>query len=784
MYANVVLLDPPYSSLTYIIPSYFPISFWEIGLRVCVPLGKQNRLQPAIISSICENTQIKKNITYKSIIWPIEKKPIISKDILLLAKELATHHALELGYVLENIIPQGLQNTKVNLHLFENNSTQIISLKEISTYSTEKKEILAKQLLLNHANLIPSHFDHAQNELCHLNTEPPWPIRPSAKRQIAILEYLHEHGAIDRRSLLKKLGNTYNDAIQKLIQEKLIKIFQDTDNEQNIITETDIKLLPPPENQFELNNEQTRALNDIISALKIDSSQIRLLFGITGSGKTIIYLELAKYCLKNGYSVLILAPEVALACKLHRDIKLNIPNADLYFYHGYLRPKQKENIFKELSERQKPCIVTGTRSSLFLPIPNLKTIILDEEHDSSYKQDDGLTYQSKEVAWSRIQINKGLVLLGSATPDIKTFYAAKQGLIPMATLTSRIGNKKLPPVEFVEIKKEEGILAKISEQALLETLDKNEQAIILLNRRGYAPIIFCLTCNQPLKCPNCEIGLTYHKKREKLICHYCGYTQDFPTPCPNCRNMHFLPLGEGTEKLAEQLYVLSSGKNILRIDRDSTRQQGRIEEILSDFSQHKAQILTGTQMLSKGHHFPDVTLAIILDADLGLNLPDYRATEKTFQLLLQSAGRAGRGEKQGRVIIQTRDKNHYCWKYIQDGDYEGFYEEELKRRKNRNYPPFVKLALIRISHEINNDKGPELFTFFAHKLRENAKKLNVNILGPVPAPLAILRGRKRYHCMLKADKWQTIRHVYLSSIDKKLSPILRISLDLDPVNMM
>lgn len=295
--------------------------------------------------------------------------------------------------------------------------------------------------------------------------------------------------------------------------------------------------------------------------------------------------------------------------------------------------------------------------------------------------------------------------------------------------------------------------------------------------------MYCLDCNSTLRCPHCEIGLTYHKGREKLVCHYCGYSRPFPSPCPQCKGMNFLPLGEGTERLAERLEVLA-GRPVLRLDRDSTRRPGRMEEILAAFAHLEAPILVGTQMLSKGHHFPQVTLAVVADGDLGLNLPDYRAAERTFQLLVQSAGRAGRGEKPGRVLIQTRDVSHYCWQYVQRGDYEGFYAAELARRRLRRYPPFVRLALIRISFAVDESKGPAAFNELAAALRARAREYGVQLLGPAPAPLALLRGRRRFHCLLKADNWQIVRQLYFFAEKCCASGPLRLFLDLDPVNML
>ncbi len=269
------------------------------------------------------------------------------------------------------------------------------------------------------------------------------------------------------------------------------------------------------------------------------------------------------------------------------------------------------------------------------------------------------------------------------------------------------------------------------------------------------------------------------------MCHYCGYSLPFPAPCPACGGLHFYPLGQGTERIEEDIATqLPPNGRVLRLDRDSTYRTGRMEEILNTFARGEAQVLVGTQMLSKGHHFPNVTLAIIADADIGLNLPDYRAAERTFQLLIQSAGRAGRGEKPGQVLIQTHDINHYCWKFIQKGDYEGFYAHEIELRRHRRYPPFINLALLRASWPVTWADGPGKLATISAMLRSEGARHGITVLGPAPAPLSVLRGRKRFHCLLKAPNWKDIRALYTKLLPLAAPPYLRISLDIDPVNML
>ncbi len=786
MFAHIALLSPPYATLTYELPPYFPASFWQPGLRVAVPLGK-GALRAGVLLETEEAAALPPGVTCKRLAWPLETTPLLSEELLDLARELASRQGLAVGSVPGHILPQGLRLTRIRLRELGGDGSaaregRTWRLQEICAAPEAEQARLAHALCCGRARLLPPGTDAAEEERCRLLVDPPWPVRPSAARQIALLDFLHEQGSVSRRRLSRALPGSAA-ALRALLAAGLVELVHAADEDE------DESLLPPPPAPFSLNAAQQAALSDMIRALDAPEAATRLLYGVTGSGKTAVYLELARYCLAQGRSVLLLAPEVALAHKLRRDAAQMLPHVPVFLYHGYQTPQRREKLVCELARHAGPCLVVGTRSALFLPLPNLGCVVLDEEHDSSFKQDEGLPYQAKEVAWFRVGQRKGLLVLGSATPDIKTFYAVEQGKLAMLALPQRVGGRPLPPVELVDIgplscrPQDSGLLAPESEAALREVVARGEQAVVLLNRRGYAPLMFCQDCKSTLKCPHCQIGLAYHKGREKLICHYCGFSLPFPSPCPSCKSMSFLPLGEGTEKLAESLSVLAGGP-VLRLDRDSTRRPGHMEEILAAFARRESPLLVGTQMLSKGHHFPGVTLVVVADGDLGLNLPDYRAAERTFQLLVQSAGRAGRGNMPGRVLIQTRDAAHYCWQYVQQGDYEGFYADELARRRKYAYPPFVRLALVRLSFAVEDGRGPERLAAAGRLLREAANREEVRLLGPAPAPLAVLRGRRRFHCLLKGKDWRGIRQVFAALSRDRESVHLRPFLDLDPVNML
>ncbi len=785
MLRTVALLSPPFASLTYAVPERDSAGAWPPGLRVAVPLGR-GMLRVGVV--LGEGSPLPEGVAARPMLWPLETEPLLPPGHMEMVRQLALRQAVTPGQILAMVLPAGLRVTQMRLRTMEGTGKACLRLlKELPHLPPEALRRLGEAWLRGEAELLGPREDAAASELCVLRCDPPWSVRPTAVRQIEVLEFLLENGAVSRRDLLRRLGQAVAPALESLLKNGLVVLRPL--NGGLCGEEPGSALLPPATAaSFALSEAQEEALSAFRAALDEGKAASHLLFGVTGSGKTAVYMELARECLRRGRSMLLLAPEVALALKLRRDASLAVPEMPLYFFHGYQSPALREKTFRDLAKRRVPCLVVGTRSALFLPIPALGAVVLDEEHDASFKQDEGLTYQAKEVAWFRVAQVRGLLVLGSATPDLKTYYAVREAKIPVSVLPARVGGGTLPSIRLVDIRSadcSESILVPETLAAIKETVAQGDQVVILLNRRGYAPLMYCLDCGKVARCPHCDIGLTYHKGRERLVCHYCGYSVPFPSPCPTCKGLHFHPMGQGTERVEEFVgTLLPPGGRVLRLDRDSTRRPGRMEEILEAFARREAQVLVGTQMLSKGHHFPHVTLAVVADGDIGLNMPDYRAAERTFQLLVQSSGRAGRGEKPGQVLIQTRDVNHYCWKFVKNGDYEGFYEYEIALRKRRRYPPFINLALLRLSYPLDWADGPTLLSRITAQLRSESRAAGVTMLGPAPAPLPLLRGRKRFQCLFKAGDWQAIRSLYASLLPLASPPNLRLSLDIDPVNML
>ncbi len=823
--ADVALLSPPYATLTYSLPPWLPQSAWAEGLRVGVPLGKGCRA--AVILVLRKQAEGETPPAgLKPLLWPLERAPMLSPEYLDLTRQLSLRQFSSVGRILGTVLPAPLRSGKARIRFFTeecpDGARRDVTLAGFAALPEEEKAACGAAWTANRAFCLDGGCDPFDLELCSLAQDPPWPVRPRAHRQTEMLEYLLARGCVSRRRLAEDLGRESAATLALLVRRGLVLIRPGGGAEK---AEPAGGGVPAVWNApFELTPPQSRSLDAFVRCLDAGEAATHLLHGITGSGKTAVYLALAAECLRRGRSVMLLAPEVALAHKLRTDVETHLPGATLFFFHGYQSAPEREAAFRALAERSAtakaddasdcgdrgpeapggcgaaprsrqmassdtPCLIVGTRSALFLPVRGLGAIILDEEHDSSFKQDEGLPYQAKEIAWYRAGREKALLLLGSATPDVKTYYAARQGQLPLHHLGERVGGGVLPPVRLVPVPRsmpDGSVLAEESAAALAACVDRGDQAVILLNRRGYAPLMYCLSCGEVLRCPHCAISLTYHKGRERAVCHYCGHALPYPSPCPACGGMHFLPMGEGTEKLEESLVPrLRTGTRILRLDRDSTRRAGRMEEILGAFARGEAQVLVGTQMLSKGHHFPDVTLVVAADADLGLNLPDYRAAERTFQLLVQAAGRAGRGEKPGEVLIQTRDPSHYCWQYVRTADYAGFYAEEIARREKRLYPPFVRLALVRMSFPADWAGGVAAVEDMAKTLRGRGRELGLTVLGPAPSPIAMLRGFRRFHCLIKAAAWGPVRELYAAALRAAgRHPKLRLALDMDPVNML
>jgi primosomal protein N' (replication factor Y) len=500
-----------------------------------------------------------------------------------------------------------------------------------------------------------------------------------------------------------------------------------------------------------LTSDQADAIKPIHDAMDARSARTFLLHGVTGSGKTEVYLRAVGRALELGRQALVLVPEITLTHQILARLRSRFGDR-LAVLHSGLRPGERLEQWLRLHRGEVP-IAVGARSALFAPLENLGVIVMDEEHDSAYKNEEGFRYHARDLAARRAAAAGCPVILGSATPALETRFAADRGGIERLSLPSRVGARPLPAVEIVDLQREKDlasqgskiILSGVLRRALNDTLRDGGQTILLLNRRGFSTQIFCFSCGHAEHCSECDIALVYHSTEQELRCHYCDHSRPTPETCPGCGAPDQALLGIGTERLEEEVRARFPEARIARLDRDTAQRRGTTERVLRDLRARQLDIVVGTQMLAKGHDFPGVRLVGVVLADIGLHLPDFRAAERTFQLLTQVAGRAGRDRAPGRVVIQTYSPDHYAVKPVRSHDYEKFYAEELGHRAGLGYPPFGHIAHALVS-------GPELDATHAaaRSLAERAEpEVGAELLGPAPAPLARLRGRYRFQLLVK-----------------------------------
>ena len=626
-------------------------------------------------------------------------------------------------------------------------------------------------------------------------------------------EYMKKRQEVTVATLKK---NFSSKIVEKAVNEKVISI------EKKVILNSKISKREKEkseiiEKEIILNDEQQKAVDTI----KNSENQIFLLKGITGSGKTEIYINLIKEALKQGFGSIFLVPEISLTVQMIQRLEEEFHN-EVAILHSKLTDKEKREEWTFIRNGEKK-IVIGARSAVFAPVQNLKYIIVDEEHENTYKQENNPRYHVKNVAIKRaflqnenlkkdekleknselekndnleeaeiVKSEKIKVILGSATPSFETYYQAQQGDIELIELTKRYKNAKLPKFEIVDLNEttenfSEELLDRIS-----QTLQKNEQVILILNRKAFSNLLKCKDCGNIPTCPNCSISLNYYKYDNRLKCHYCGYEKRFDNTCDECGGHKMRQIGAGTEKIEEELATAFPSARIVRVDSESIKTKQNYEKAYNDFKNHKYDIMLGTQIIAKGLHFSNVTLVGVINADIILNFPDFRASEKTFQLLTQASGRAGRGEKDGEVIIQTFNGENDVIKKTIESDYEGYYKNEMIMRKMLNYPPFGRIVILVISATEEN-----LVMEKAKILREEIIR-NVNaamnltsndfISDAFKSPIYKINGRYRYQIFFKFERENILK---IKKIIKKCvgkfrerEKKVRITIDVDPVNMM
>lgn len=608
-------------------------------------------------------------------------------------------------------------------------------------------------------------------------------------KQKEILSFLKNNENVEINDLLDLL-NASKQSINSLSKKKLITLeFKDYYREPKSIYKSVLK-------SIKLNNEQQEAVDEIKSNMFVDDKKPYLIHGVTGSGKTEVYMEIIEFALNQGLDSIFLVPEIALTPQTIDRLKSRF--GDLVgVFHSKLSEGEKHDVYKAV-KAGKVRVLIGARSALFAPFNSLGLIIIDECHESSYKSEKNPKFNAIEVARFMALKNNITLILGSATPSIEEYYRAKSGEYKLINIKSRANDKPLPNIEVVDMKDEldkgnRSIFSLKLQKEIRYAIEENNQVILFLNRRGYANFVSCRKCGYVFQCENCDISLTYHKKSNTGRCHYCGYEKEIPKECPECKSTYVKPFGVGTQKIEEELKYIFPDIKTLRMDKDTTSKKGALDEILNKFKDKEADVLIGTQMLSKGLDFENVTLVGILSADMILNFPDFKSFETTFQLITQVSGRAGRADKEGKVVLQTYDTEHYAIKHAIEYDYEGFYEDEIKIRKAFGYSPFNNMLSVVVSGEderlvIKNIKNMHASLIYL------LEKRGINdlgfILGPNPCSISKINQNYRWQILFKDENIEInllkgiIKYICITKRDLIFDKNINVSIDINPNSVL
>lgn len=698
----------------YIVPNDLESSI-KVGIRVLVPFGRQTL--EGFVLEIKDNS----DRDLKEIYSILDRDIVLNDELLLLGKQIQKSTLSTLISAYQVMLPKALK-AKAGV---------LVSKKYQTFYELTDKSYLA-----------------------------------SSSAQEKILKLFSDKKTISRKELLA----ISSSALSTLIEKKVLSEIKKEDYRIKYEVNKDKKKVLTPSQQKVVN-----------SVLENQQNVPFLLFGVTGSGKTEVYMQIIEKVLKRGETAIMLVPEISLTPQMVEQFSNRFGN-QIAALHSALSEGEKYDEWRRIA-RGEASIVIGARSAIFAPLKNIGIIIMDEEHSDSYKQGDkSPRYHARDVAIWRAKYHSCPVLLGSATPSLESMARAEKGVYQLLVLKERVNGKSLPNVEIIDMNKEaKNGTSHITNRLLGELsscIDRGEQAILFLNRRGFSTFVTCKNCSETIKCPNCDITLTYHKSNRMLRCHYCGYATPLPKVCPHCKEEALSDLGVGTEKIEEELHRLLPNARVLRMDVDTTSRKGAHKKMIDAFRNHEYDILLGTQIVAKGLDFSDVTLVGVINADTSLNIPDFRSSENTYSLLSQVAGRSGRSQKTGKVYIQTFNPDHYAISFVKEHDYLGFYREEMKIRRRLGYPPFYFLCYLKIS-------GKEADYLFqeALKIKRSLERNlgHTTILGPTTLAVFKVNNVYRYGIILKYKKEEILYDILLKIQNHyKNNHKLRVDIDFNP----
>lgn len=734
----------------------------ECGSRVKVPFGPRNVL--GFVVALKKETEVPLE-KIKQVSQLLDIEPVLTSEMLQLAKWLKNKTICFEIDALQVMLPSALRAKYEKVVFLQTDIHSLSeSLQSLFKHSTKvnykefekqglllllKQAIKVKQVVVENVVKQQGHVKEVRKVKIIDNIATLQSIQEKisnrAKKQKQLVEWMQKHvGEIFDQDTLFTEANTSTSVLQSVIEQGAAVFIQ-----QEVYRDPFSKDVEKTE-FLSLTDEQSVALNQIKEAMETHQSQTFLLHGITGSGKTEIYLQAIQQCIKEGKEAIVLVPEISLTPQMTNRFRSRFGELVAVMHSG-LSVGEKYDEWRKIHQG-KVKVVVGARSAVFAPFNNVGLLILDEEHESTYKQEDSPRYHARDVAIWRSNFYQCPVILGSATPSLESYARAKKNVYTLLTLQERALKQSLPTVHIVDMREElkKGNRSMFSEklvEAIQDRLIKKEQMVLFLNRRGYSSFVLCRDCGTVLQCKNCDISLTYHRSTEKLKCHYCGFEEHVPRTCPQCQSEHIRFFGTGTQKVEEEIAKLFPEARVLRMDVDTTRQKGAHEQILEAFGEGQADILLGTQMIAKGLDFPNITLVGVLSADTSLHIPDFRSAERTFQLLTQVSGRAGRHEKLGEVVIQSYTPEHYAIELAKEQKYAPFYEREMIMRHQAGYPPYYYLALIQVSHEdlmIASEYAGKAVEWLRTKL-----SFDVTIIGPTASSISRVQNRYRYQCLIK-----------------------------------
>lgn len=794
--------DQPF---TYLVPENLNEQL-AVGMRVEVPFGNGNRHVQGFVLAIepmAATVLDETNVQLKELVAVLDLKPVLNTEMLALADYMKEKTFAFKITCLQTMLPSVMRaDYQKYIYLTDELSEELqdqlfYGLEEISWDQAQERGILPQLMALRKQQKVDIRYEvttrnkvkmvrfiQAAKEFEQLE-EIRLGLRKGAKKKEQLLYYLQRLGTekVTAVKEMKELGFStalLNEAAKNgwlTFIEK--EAYRDPFANQTFEKTTALSL----------NAEQQVAVETILQSVQEQQSQTYLLEGITGSGKTEVYLQVIAEVLNQGKTAIMLVPEISLTPQMVQRFKSRF-GEHVAVMHSGLSQGEKYDEWRKI-ERGEAEVVVGARSAIFAPVENIGVIIIDEEHEASYKQEETPRYHARDLAIWRSEYHHCPVVLGSATPSLESRARAQKNVYQRLRLTQRANQAAtLPTIDVVDMRQEveNGNVSSFSmslQEKLQERLEKNEQSVLLLNRRGYSSFVMCRDCGYVLPCPNCDISLTLHMDSKTMKCHYCGHEERIPYRCPNCGQDKIRYYGTGTQKVEEELQTLLPDSRILRMDVDTTRRKGAHEKILRTFGEGQADILLGTQMIAKGLDFPNVTLVGVLNADTALNLPDFRSSERTFQLLTQVSGRAGRAEKPGEVIIQSFNPEHYAIQLAKAQDYEDFYTKEMYIRHRGDYPPYYFTVQITASHPEENEAAKQMFQI-ATKLKQGLSPQAI-LLGPTPNAIMRVNNRYFYQVIIKYKQepmLQPLLKEILTDTQRATARGLKLSIDAEPMNFI